>query len=119
VKLLIVDDNPGILELLSDSIECFGHDADTAKDGMEAADLLLDHHYDVVVTDAEMPRLGGFKLCRFIKAHFPHIRIIGMSGSLAGGAEFKKAGADFYLEKPISITQLQDAVEHRSYPLPR
>ncbi len=117
MKLLIVDDNPVVLEALSDAVSFFGHEAETAKDGIDAVDLLISKRYDVVITDAEMPRLGGIKLCRFIKTHFPNVRIIGMSGSFAS-AEFKNAGADVCFSKPICMDQLQDAVENRSHALP-
>ncbi|MDA8125105.1 MAG: response regulator [Deltaproteobacteria bacterium] len=116
MRLLVVDDNPELLEVLSDAMALFGHEVDTAKDGIDAMDLQTNQHYDIVITDADMPRLDGIELCRFIKTHSPAVKIIGMSGSLAL-AEFKDAGADFCLSKPFSIDQLRDAVENRLHPL--
>ena len=55
MKLLVVDDNPDILHLLSSIITLFGHGVDRAGDGREAIRLLQKGRYDVVVTDVNMP----------------------------------------------------------------
>jgi two-component system sensor histidine kinase EvgS len=118
MNLLVVDDNPAILEILSDAMGLCGHHVDTAKDGIDAMALQEAHHYDVVITDAHMPGLCGFDLCRAIKARFPEVKIIGMTGSLSM-AGFRNAGADLCLAKPFSIDRLRDAVENRLFAVPR
>ena len=80
MKLLIVDSNRDILQLLSSMITLFGHGVDEAGDGLEAISLLQRGRYDVVVTDANMPRVDGVQLCKFLKAQRPDIHVIGMSG---------------------------------------
>jgi two-component system response regulator MprA len=110
MRLLVVDDDPDVLALLSSAMRLCGHTVDTAGDGLDAINLQLNNRYDAVITDADMPRMDGFRLCRFTKAQFPNIRVIGMSGAWAEKA-FRKAGADMCLAKPFNIGELQKAVE--------
>jgi len=101
VKLLVVDDNPDILQILSPMVTLFGHGVDEASDGLEAIGLLQKGRYDVVVTDADLPRLDGVQLCKFVKANRPDIHVIGMSGDLSALKEMEHAGADICLPKPF------------------
>jgi len=110
MKIMIVDDNPEVLEVLSSAIRLMGYTVDTALDGSDAINLQLKNRYDVVITDADMPKMDGFTLCELLKERFPDLYIIGMSGSHREDA-FKAAGADMYLAKPFSIVDLQQAVE--------
>ena len=59
---------------------------------MEAIELLRNNTYDVVITDAEMPRMNGIEVCKFLRAKFPDVYIIGISGSFHALKEFKDAG---------------------------
>jgi CheY-like chemotaxis protein len=113
MKLLVVDDNPDILQILSSMITHFGHGVDEAGDGLEAVRLLKQCRYDVVVTDADMPRFDGVQLCRFLKAQLPDIHIIGMSGDLSSLKELENAGADICLPKPFGLDEFQSAIEDR------
>ena len=115
MKLLVVDDNEDLLEVVASALEIFGHTVDKAEDGAAAVDLQSSNLYDAVITDAEMPRLDGIKLCRYLKTNFPRVRIIGMSGS-GRIHEFEDAGADAYLPKPFSLDALRDAIDGRFGP---
>jgi CheY-like chemotaxis protein len=110
MKLLVVDDNSDLLDMLASALEDFGHTVDRAGDGRFAVELQANNIYDCVITDAAMPRLDGIQLCKFIRANFPHVRIIGMSGS-SRLKEFENAGADVCLSKPFSLSALRDAIE--------
>jgi CheY-like chemotaxis protein len=113
MKLLVVDDNPDILQILSSMITHFGHGVDEAGDGLEAIRLLKQYRYDVVVTDADMPRFDGVQLCRFLKSKLPDIHVIGMSGDLSSLKELENAGADICLPKPFGLAEFQSAIEDR------
>lgn len=113
MKLLVVDDNPDILQLLSSMISLFGHGFDKACDGFEALRLLRQGRYDVVVTDADMPRVDGIQLCKFLKAQRPDIHVIGMSGDLSALKEMENAGADICLPKPFGLGEFRSAIENR------
>ena len=112
MKLLVVDDNPDILQILSSMIILFGHGVDEAGDGLEAIRLLEKGRYDVVVTDADMPRVDGIQLCRFLKTQRPDIRVIGMSGNLSALKEMENAGADMCLPKPFGLDEFHSAIEN-------
>jgi CheY-like chemotaxis protein len=114
MKCLIVDDNPDILSVLSSMVTYFGHIVDEAGDGLEAIQQLGNNRYDVVITDAEMPRIDGAKLCQHLKSQSPDTYIIGMSGSLAALRRLADAGADMCLPKPFSISKLEEAMANRS-----
>jgi len=120
MNVMVVDDNREILEVLSSAIRLWGHTVDTACDGFDAINLQLKNRYDVIVTDADMPRMDGFKLCKFMKERFPELYIIGMSGTYDEKA-FRDAGADMSLAKPFSILDLQNAVKsgQRSFQVTR
>jgi len=112
MKLLIVDDCVDIVNILSSFLELSGHEIDKALDGIEAAELLRNNSYDVVITDAEMPRMGGAELCRHIKSDFPATYVIGMSGSFQALNDFKAAGADICFAKPFHLDEMENAVEN-------
>ena len=114
MKLLVVDDNPDILQLLSSMITLFGHGVDEAGDGLEAIRLLEKGWYDVVVTDADMPRVDGIQLCRFLKTQRPDIRVIGMSGNMSALKEMENAGADMCLPKPFGLDEFHSAIDNNS-----
>lgn len=112
LKLLVVDDSLEIVKILSSSMELSGHSVDEAYDGMEAIELLRSHRYDVVITDAEMPRLSGIEVCKYLRARSPDVYVIGISGSFHALKAFKDAGADICFSKPFSIDKVEDAIEH-------
>lgn len=70
MKLLIVDDSPEIVEILSSMMELIGHEVSKAYDGTEAVKQLLNNRYEVVITDAKMPIMDGVELCKFINRSF-------------------------------------------------
>jgi len=113
MKLLIVDDCEDILNILFSFLELSGHAIDKALNGIEAAMLLQQESYDVVITDATMPDMSGVELCRFIKSRFPATYIIGISGSLHALDELKAAGADICFTKPFHIDELEKAIKNK------
>ncbi|MGZ3596871.1 MAG: response regulator transcription factor [Syntrophales bacterium] len=112
LKLLVVDDCPEIVKILSSSMELSGHSVDEAYDGMEAIELLRSNKYDVVITDAEMPRLSGIEVCKYLRARSPNVYVIGISGSFHALKAFKDAGADICFSKPFSIDKVEDTIEN-------
>ena len=59
MRLLVVDDDPGIVNILSISLEESGYEVDEAHDGVEAVELLQNNSYDVAIVDAVMPKMNG------------------------------------------------------------
>ena len=69
LKILLVDDNPLPLALGKDILESGGYEAITAKDGIEALQLLSQHTFAVVITDILMPDMDGYSLCLKIRSN--------------------------------------------------
>ena len=68
MKVLVVDDDPVGLMLAATVVETLGHVVETATSGLAAWELLERTHYDVLVTDREMPGLDGLDLCERVRA---------------------------------------------------
>ena len=98
MRVLIADDDAGLREILKIFMARMGYVAIAAENGVKALNQLDKSPYDILITDGDMPEMTGFELCRVVKERFPHIFVIGLTGSsrLAG-----KYRADLYelLEK--------------------
>jgi CheY-like chemotaxis protein len=115
MKLLVVDDHPGIVQVISSVVTLTGHLADEAGGGFEAMERLKNNPYDVVITDAEMPEGDGIHLCKYIKSRFPDVYVIGMSGNPSALQRLGNAGADACLLKPFGMDELNEALEKRKH----
>jgi DNA-binding NtrC family response regulator len=112
VSLLIVDDNPGSLELLATALEQRGVNILTAGDPEDALDLVFDKHPDIVLTDLVMPKMNGIALLERIVSFDPAIEVILMTAhySTESAVEAIRKGASDYLNKPVSIPALRDRI---------
>ena len=103
MKILIVDDEEMIRNVLREYVEFEGNEAFEAADGMEAVKMCRENDYDVVLMDVMMPRLDGFSAVKEIRK-FKDVPVIMLS---ARGEEYDKLfgfeiGADDYVTKPFS-----------------
>lgn len=103
MKVLIVDDEEMIRNVLKEYVEFEGNQAFEAADGMEAVKLCRDNDYDIILMDVMMPRLDGFSAVKEIKK-IKDIPVIMLS---ARGEEYDKLfgfeiGVDDYVTKPFS-----------------
>jgi PAS domain S-box-containing protein len=110
-RVLIVDDDRKILDLLVELLQVEGYKIATAVDGSEAFNLALSFAPDVVVSDVVMPEVGGIELCRLLKedsrtAYIPVLLISGRIPSDDAGIEGLHAGADDYLDLPFRNEEL-------------
>src|SRR5215216_2670339 len=110
-RVLIVDDDRKILDLLLDLLKLEGYDVATAADGAEAIERALSFDPDIIVSDVVMPVLGGLELCRHLKedqrtAYIPVLLISGLRSSDDAGIEGLHAGADDYLDLPFRNEEL-------------
>ncbi|HDP25100.1 MAG TPA: response regulator [Deltaproteobacteria bacterium] len=108
-KVLIVDDDPGIRETISDLVEELGYTARTATDGVDALTLLQDESYLCVFTDIMMPKMTGIELIKRIKAWNVSLPIIVITGyaSLEIAIDAMKYGASDFISKPFKVSQIQ------------
>jgi len=110
-RVLIVDDDRKILDLLVDLLESEGYEISTAVDGAAAINLVQSFDPDIVVSDVVMPNIGGLELCRRLKAdprtaQLPVLLISGLITSDDAGIEGLHAGADDYLDLPFRNEEL-------------
>jgi len=111
MRLLVVDDDPTVVNTLSFDLKQSGHEVDEARDGIEAVERLQSNSYDVAIIDAIMPRMNGAEVCKFIKSHFPTTYIIGISGYPESLKKLKNEGADICFTKPFNIDQIRRAIK--------
>lgn len=114
-KILLVDDEQDILDLLSYNFKKQGFDVHTATDGNEAINEVSIFRPDVIVSDILMPNTSGIKMCRILKAddRFKNIPIIFLSASTDEYLALSSldAGAIKFLSKPIQLPMLFDVVK--------
>ena len=111
MKVLVVEGNWRIAQVLSSFVKLCGHVVDEASDGREAIRQLQCSQYDIVITDSEIISVDGAELCRFIKSHFQDIHIIGISGDLSALEDLADAGADICFSMPFDIDQVRKAID--------
>ncbi len=111
--LLIVDDEPEILDILPKYFSHNDYECDAAGSVDSAKSLLKENEYDVVITDKNMPTgdgspEGGLELIRYIKEHDPSVVVILMTGhaSLESTISAMKLGAFDYIVKPFDLADL-------------
>ena len=110
-KLLVVDDEPKIREVIKEYAEFNGYEVTEAEDGMSAVGLCKLNKYDLIILDIMMPKLDGFSACKEIKKIYD-VPIIMLS---ARGEEYDKLfgfelGIDDYVVKPFSPKELMARV---------
>ena len=108
-KIMVVDDSPTELKMISKTLSNGGYDVITAKDGEEALEL-VDNNVRLIVLDVIMPKLNGFQVCRKIKTSAEHkgIKIILLTSKNQDSDKFwgKKQGADMFMTKPYEADEL-------------
>jgi two-component system alkaline phosphatase synthesis response regulator PhoP len=109
-KILVVDDDADIVELLSFNLKKAGFAIGTASNGIEALKKIRSMRFDLILLDLMMPEMDGFSLCEILRrnaetASVPVIMLTALSGDLArlSGLE---SGANEYVTKPFSLKQL-------------
>lgn len=107
-KVLLVDDEREFVTTLAERLSLRGIPAKTAFDGEEALRMIESDPPNVVVLDLMMPGIGGVEVLNRIKALFPKIQVILLTGhgSTRDGIEGMHMGAFDYLMKPLSIEEL-------------
>jgi two-component system cell cycle response regulator len=114
-RILVIEDNPANLDLMSYLLRAFGHSVLTALDGEAGVEAVLRERPDVVVCDLQIPRLDGFGVARRLKAHptFRSLPLIAVTAfAMMGDRErVLAAGFDGYLAKPIEPDQFVQRVE--------
>ncbi len=109
-KVLVGDDDPAMLRLLSRWLEKAGYPTRTASDGQEALEAIELECPDFIITDWEMPRINGFELCKLVREmvlpHYVYILFLTVKSDRAAIVAGLEIGADDFLSKPVSEAEL-------------
>lgn len=109
MHLLIVEDNPDLLENLSDFFEARGHVVDLAYNGLAGLRFARENRYDVIVLDLMLPGMDGLEVCARLRSEECDTPILLLTARDTLGDKLKgfDCGADDYLVKPFALTELE------------
>jgi two-component system, NtrC family, response regulator GlrR len=112
-SILLVDDDPGLLRLLSIRLEAEGYLIHTASSGEDAIPALRNHRVDLVVTDLRMGGMDGLELFGQIRHFFPGLPVIILSaqGTIPEAVAAAQQGVFEFLTKPVDKDKLLDAIK--------
>lgn len=111
IKILIVEDEEAISDLIRMHLTRAGYVCEQAFDGKEAADHIAINHYDLVLLDIMLPKIGGYELLDYIKTSDTPVIFITAMGELQDRVRGLRAGADDYITKPFEMVELLARVE--------
>jgi two-component system response regulator PilR (NtrC family) len=112
-NLLIVDDEPGMRQLLSHVFGRAGHAVRAAENGAKALELLRREPADLIVSDVKMPDMNGIELLRRLREFLPDAGVVMMTAfaTVDTAREAFKLGADDFIQKPFDVDELKLIVE--------
>jgi len=107
-KIMIVDDDPNIRELVSALLKNGGFEACEAKDGRVALQSIMDANPDLAIVDLMMPNMDGYELCRKLKRYYENLPVLMLTAKAELPSKVKgfESGADDYLTKPFEGDEL-------------
>ena len=111
IKILIVEDEKPINDLIEMNLTEAGYSCRCAYDGIEAADILEKERFDLVLLDIMLPGANGYELLEYIKPMEIPVIFLTAKGSVEDRVKGLKLGADDYLVKPFEIVELLARVE--------
>ena len=111
LKVLIVEDEHAIANLININLSDEGYHCTCAYDGKEAADFIEKEHFDLVLLDIMLPEIDGYELLEYVKPLQTPVIFITAKGHLNDRIKGLKLGADDYLVKPFQIGELLARVE--------
>lgn len=120
-KILVVDDDPEILEAIGIILEANGYEVITARDGIEGLNKLREEKPDLMILDLLMPKMDGFEVCKELKdprwAKYAHIPIVILSSVRQDASRRRyeletglQLDVDDYVEKPIEHIVLLERI---------
>jgi signal transduction histidine kinase len=116
-NILLVEDEKDQRKILAEELKAIGFFVASAKDGLEALKKIEKGSFDLVITDIKMPKMDGLKLCKQIRASYPDIQILVMTGSvdLEQAIELLNLRVSGLIRKPFSIEELSDKITNSVY----
>lgn len=112
-RILLVEDEPGLVITLTDRLESEGYSVDVAQDGETGQEKALGGSYDLIILDVMLPRKNGFDVCRDLRSQNIQTPILMLTarGQIVDKVVGLKLGADDYLTKPFEVLELLARLE--------
>ena len=109
MRLLIVEDEKQICDMVAKSLYAAGYEVDTCYDGEEALTCILSENYDLIVLDLNLPGMDGMEILRELRKYNDETKVLILSarGQIADKVEGLDAGANDYMEKPFHLQELE------------
>ncbi len=108
-RILVADDERHLRKLLAEVLRLLNYDVDTVEDGLGALEEIHKRSYDLIITDYMMPGMNGLELTKKIKARYPSIPVLVITGN-GPVATLLKSGASKCLRKPFDLFELKKTV---------
>src|SRR2546427_8145098 len=108
-RVLVVDDERSMRELLAIMLKQAGHEVTLAEGGEQAVEVLKSEAFDLVITDLRMRKVDGLAVLRAVKEHSPHtvVLVVTAYASTETAVEAMKLGAYDYLTKPFKLDEIR------------
>jgi two-component system alkaline phosphatase synthesis response regulator PhoP len=112
-RVLLIEDEPGLVLTLTDRLIKEGYEVASARDGDAGLELARERHFDVILLDLMLPGMNGFDVCRNLRQSGRQTPILMLTarGMLADKVVGLKLGADDYLTKPFEMMELLARIE--------
>jgi CheY-like chemotaxis protein len=112
-RILVVDDNENIRDMLEDFLSFEGHTAVLAEDGEKALNVFSEQDFDIVISDLGMPGMSGWELTNRIKQTKPGVPVVIITGwgAQLGAEDLKKNKVESILSKPFNLDQVKQMIE--------
>lgn len=111
IRILIIEDEKAIANLLYVSLSDAGYSCTCAYDGQEGADLIEQQEYDLILLDIMLPRINGYELMEYIRPMGTPVIFITAKVEIADRVKGLKLGAEDYIIKPFAVDELLARVE--------
>ncbi|MFO7811322.1 MAG: response regulator [Candidatus Delongbacteria bacterium] len=111
-KILIIDDQPDILDVLTEVIEILGHEAVSVCSGKSIGSKVDLNDFDLVISDYQMPDMTGVEIAKKIKAECPEMKVFIISGyhQILSEKKMEEYGVSGILNKPFDIEELKRVI---------
>jgi len=112
-KVLVVDDDPMLLSLLTDTLDSIGYNSISVGDAESALESFENNYVDIVIADINLPGIDGLELLRRIKTNAPSLPVVLITGVSMADVRSRafEAGADGFLDKPFRIAVIEKMLQ--------
>ena len=114
IHILIVDDETSVADILKDCVSNRGRSVDVCYNGLDGIEHIQNNHYDLIVVDLVMPKIGGLDVMRYAKKENPDVLVVIITGhaSLETAIMAVKEGAYDYIRKPCKLEEIKIVVDN-------